>query len=72
MTKKNTSTPLLLKAGQAALLLNVGRTLFYSMHCSGQLGPPPIRLGRRTLWQREELKRWVAAGCPPRDQCVKK
>ena len=63
--------PLLLDADQAALLLNIGRSLFYSMHSAGTLGPLPVRLGRRTLWRREELKRWVAAGCPTRDQWVK-
>jgi len=73
MSEKNeTLAPLLLDADQAALLLNIGRSLFYSMHASGKLGPLPIRLGRRTLWRREELKRWVAAGCPPRGQWVKK
>ena len=71
MIVKNAFSQLLLDADQAASLLNVGRSLFYSMHSSGQLGPLPVRLGRRTLWRREELKRWVDAGCLPRDQWVK-
>jgi prophage regulatory protein len=28
--------------------------------------PAPVRLGGRTLWRTEELRRWVEAGCPPR------
>lgn len=63
--------PLLLTTDQAASLLNIGRTLLYSMHTSGQLGPLPIRLGRRTLWRHDELKRWVLAGCPPRIKWMK-
>jgi predicted DNA-binding transcriptional regulator AlpA len=28
--------------------------------------PRAIRLGRSTFWRPEELKAWVAAGCPDR------
>lgn len=58
--------PLLLGAEDAATLLGIGRTLFLSMHSSGELGPLPRRLGRRTLWSREEIHEWVRAECPPR------
>lgn len=59
---------LLLSAENSAELLGIGRTLFYSMHSSGRLGPLPIRLGRRVLWERRELEAWVEAGCPKRDR----
>ena len=58
--------PLLLSAKDSAKLLGIGRTLFYSMHSSGRLGPLPIRLGRRVLWNRRELEAWVEAGRPNR------
>lgn len=58
--------PLLIGANDAAKLLGIGRSLFYSLHSSGQLGPLPIRLGRRTLWRRDDLQAWVAARCPER------
>ncbi len=57
---------LLLGADKAATLIGVSRAHFYSMHSNGRLGPMPVRLGRRTLWRREELSRWVNAGCPAR------
>lgn len=59
---------MLLSAEDSAQLLGIGRTLFYSMHSSGRLGPMPIKLGRRTLWNRKELQNWIEAGCPPRNQ----
>lgn len=60
-------TSLMLSANDAAALLGIKRTLFYSLHSTGRLGPVPINLGRRTLWRRRELEAWVAAGCPSRE-----
>jgi predicted DNA-binding transcriptional regulator AlpA len=34
-------------------------------HAAGRI-PAPIKLGGRTLWRVEELRRWVEAGCPAR------
>ncbi len=62
------TTKLLLSAVDAAKLISVGRSHFYALHSSGRLGPMPIQLGRRTLWNRKELESWVAAGCPAREQ----
>ena len=62
---------LLLSAEDAAALLGIGRTLLYSMHSSGRLGPLPVKLGRRALWNRREIVAWVAAGCPAREQWLR-
>jgi len=59
---------LLLFAEDAAALLGVGRTLFYSMHSSGRLGPLPVKLVGRVSWNRREIEAWVEAGCPVRQQ----
>ncbi len=59
---------LLLSTVDAAKLIGVGRTHFYAMHSSGRLGPLPVRLGKRTLWNRAELETWVADGCPSRER----
>jgi len=64
----NNLTTLMLSASDAAKYVGVGKTFFYSLHCSGRLGPLPIKLGRRTLWRRRDLVDWVAAGCPTRQQ----
>jgi predicted DNA-binding transcriptional regulator AlpA len=34
-------------------------------HAAGCI-PAPVKLGGRTLWRAEELRGWVAAGCPAR------
>jgi predicted DNA-binding transcriptional regulator AlpA len=52
---------------EAAALLGIGRTLLWGLHNSGRL-PLPVKLGRRTLWNFEELKAWTAAGCPARQK----
>ncbi|MCD4831702.1 MAG: helix-turn-helix domain-containing protein [Anaerohalosphaeraceae bacterium] len=62
---------LLISAEESAELLGVGRTLFYSMHSSGRLGPLPIKLGRRSLWNRKEIEAWTEVGCPARRQWLK-
>ena len=59
---------LLLSAQDAAKLLGIGRSHFYGLHSSGRLGPLPVKLGRRALWNRKELEAWVEAGCPTREQ----
>jgi len=60
--------PLLLDAGEVARLLGISRSNFYSLLSSGQIGPEPIHLGKRTLWKRAELEAWVRADCPTRDK----
>lgn len=58
--------PLLVGAEDAAKLLGVSKSDFCAFHKSGQLGPEPIRLGRRNLWRVYALERWVESCCPPR------
>jgi predicted DNA-binding transcriptional regulator AlpA len=62
-----TPDKLLLSADEAAAVLGIGKTLFYSLHSGGRL-PLPVKLGRRTLWRVDELKSWTAAGCPNRQK----
>jgi len=57
---------LLLSTESAARLLGIGRSHFYALHSSGRLGPMSIKLGGRTLWNRQEVESWVVAGCPAR------
>ena len=59
---------LLLSTNEAAKLLNICRNHFYALHNTGRLGPLPLRLGRRVLWNRKELEAWTANDCPARRQ----
>ncbi len=60
------SEPLLLGAKEVSQMLGIGRTLFYELNQSGRLGPMPHKLGRRRLWNKQELEQWVSAGMPSR------
>ena len=59
--------PLLLSAVEAARLLGVSRSKFYSMHAAG-LVPLPVFLGGCVRWPVDELRAWVKAGCVSREQ----
>jgi predicted DNA-binding transcriptional regulator AlpA len=61
----STATPLLVPAADAGALSGVSRSSWWALHSSGRC-PMPVRLGRKVLWRVDELRAWVAAGCPPR------
>jgi len=54
---------LLIDTSQAAKLLRVCEKTVWTMYTTGKM-PPPIRIGRAVRWPYEELRAWVAAGCP--------
>jgi len=58
---------LLLSATDAAHAVGVSRSGFWKLHASARL-PAPVRLGRRVLWRRSDLKQWVEQGCPSRER----
>lgn len=55
--------PLLLRAEEAARLIGVSRSQWWSLHSAGRVSSP-VRFGRAVGGRREELERWVAGGCP--------
>ena len=57
--------PLLLRAPQAAALLSTSVRTLRVWNATGKV-PRPIRIGQSIYWRPEELKAWVAAGCPDR------
>jgi predicted DNA-binding transcriptional regulator AlpA len=57
--------PLLVGADQAGPLCGRSEASWWRDHAAGRI-PRPVRIGGRTLWRLEELRRWVAAGCPDR------
>ncbi len=64
------SERLLVGAGQAAKMLSIGRSHFYSLLSSGQIGPMAHKLGNRSLFSARELREWVDAGIPSRDKWI--
>ena len=63
MNEARTITPLTLNAAQAAELLGIGRSKFYSMHSAGLLSLP-VSLGGCVRWDRRELTAWLSARNP--------
>lgn len=59
-------SPLLVPPAEAAMLIGVGKSLFYQMASDGRLGPMPIELGSKRLYRVAELQEWVLQRCPPR------
>jgi predicted DNA-binding transcriptional regulator AlpA len=60
-------SPLLLTAREAATLCGKSLRTWRSWDAAGVI-PRPVRIRRCTLWRADELRRWIAAGCPNRQQ----
>jgi prophage regulatory protein len=59
-------TPLLVSHDRAAELVGISPASWHRLIARGEVGPVPIKLGGRVLWQVASLEAWVAAGCPDR------
>ena len=59
------SEKLLLSADDCAAVLGISRSTWYAMYQSGKT-PLGLKLNRCHRWSADELRAWVAAGCPPR------
>jgi predicted DNA-binding transcriptional regulator AlpA len=57
------ASPLLLRATQAAALCSTSVRTWRTWDATGKI-PQAIHLGRSTFWRHEELRAWIAAGCP--------
>jgi YD repeat-containing protein len=62
---KVSSNQLLVIARQAAAMCGKSERTWWSWNSAGW-NPKPVRIGRSTLWRADELRQWVAAGCPCR------
>jgi predicted DNA-binding transcriptional regulator AlpA len=57
--------PLLMPAAEAARLCGISEASWYRLKSAGML-PAPVKLGGRVLWRIEDLRLWIALGCPSR------
>jgi len=60
--------PLLLRAQELARLLSISLRTLWRLHSAGSL-PRPMRLGAAVRWRADEVKQWIAAGCPVPPNC---
>jgi predicted DNA-binding transcriptional regulator AlpA len=56
---------LLMTAREAAALCGTSPRTWRTWDAAGRI-PRALHIGRSTFWRPEELKAWVAAGCPDR------
>lgn len=54
-------------ATEAARICGVSRAMWWKLDRSGRC-PQPVRVGRLKRWRVEELRAWLAMGCPPRSK----
>ncbi len=59
--------PLAVDARGVSLLLGISRSLVCKLDATGRL-PRGIHLGRRKVWQIDEVRAWLAAGAPGRER----
>jgi len=62
---------LLVSIADAAKMLSISRPLLYQMMADGRFGLMGVRFGRKRLFSVDELRSWVQAGCPARQQWMK-
>ena len=58
---------LLFTARQAAAVCGKSLRTWRTWDAAGWI-PRPVRIGRSTLWRADELREWVAVGCPRRQE----
>lgn len=56
---------LLVPANVAGRMCGRSEASWWRDHAAGRI-PAPVKIGGRTLWRVEELRRWVDADCPDR------
>ena len=58
---------LLISAKELAAVLGVHRSTIWSWHSAGRV-PMPLKLGGVTRWRADEIRAWLEAGAPAREQ----
>ncbi len=65
LVNKPLTEDLLVVARRAASMCGKSLRTWRTWDAAGLI-PRPVRIGRSTLWRADELREWVAAGCPRR------
>jgi predicted DNA-binding transcriptional regulator AlpA len=55
--------PLLITAMELGQLLQVSTRTLWRLRSAGEL-PQPVRLGGAVRWRLDEVRKWIADGCP--------
>lgn len=65
MSETTSVCPVLLSVSDLADLLATSPRTIHRLNAVGAI-PTPVRIGSRPRWRREEIERWITAGCPNR------
>lgn len=57
------SEPLLITAAELARLLKISTRTLWRLQSAGRL-PAPVRFGGTVRWRQDEVRNWIAEGCP--------
>ncbi len=57
----------LIRAEDLASLLSLSVRQTWRLDRAGKL-PAPIRIGRAVRWRESEIRAWIEANCPPREE----
>ncbi len=57
------SEPLLITVDEFADLMQLSVRTIWRLCSSGQV-PKPVRIGGTVRWRHEEVRKWIADGCP--------
>ncbi len=70
-TETETQEKLLWTVEDVISRLQIGKTAFYKSLKYGKFGPMAVHsFGRKNLFKPDEVKAWLAAGCPSRRNWV--
>lgn len=58
------SEPFLITAAELARLLKISTRSLWRLQSAGSL-PAPVRFGGTVRWRLDEVRNWIAEGCPP-------
>ena len=57
----------LITVGELADLLRVSVRTVWRLNSGGKI-PEPLRLGNNVRWRSNEIRSWIANGCPERNE----
>jgi len=63
MPTDDTLSPLLIPDKVAARMVGISRASWHRLRAAGKL-PAAVHLGRAVRWRADELRDWIACGCP--------
>ena len=60
--------PALMTSAELATELQISERTIRRLEITGKIGPRPMNIGRAVRYRRDEVEKWIEAGCPARDR----